>query len=947
MNNISNVLRTPWGTTGYLTFKRTYARPLENGLTEEFSDSIDRVVKACQKQLKCGFSQQEELELKEILTTLKGSVAGRFWWQLGTTTVSKLGLLSLQNCASTTVNSPRAFTWAMDALMLGSGVGFNIQREYVYELPKVRKAKIVRQETKDADFIVPDSREGWIKLLEQVLRSHFETGVGFSYSTILIRGKGTQIKGFGGIASGPEELCVGIAEINRIFNSRAGKKLRPIDCLDIMNVIGSIVVAGNVRRSAEIALGDADDLQYLASKRWDLGSIPNYRSMSNNSVVCNDINVLPEQFWDGYNGNGEPFGLINLGLSRSVGRLGETQYPDPDVKGFNPCVSGDTEILTDDGYKRIDSLIDKEVTIWNGTEWSNVTPKITGRNQDMVLISFSDGRTLNCTKYHKFHIAEGYTGKYKVVEAKDLKPGMKLIKHKFPIIEHGENYEYAYSQGFISAEGQDGYNFAWVYDPKIMCMSRLNGKPQKAYKNRRAFRFDHKPLPKSFVPFNWNLKSKLDWLAGLFDGDGTELKEGGLQLSSVDRNFLSNVQALLSTIGVQSKISLGNKECVRSMPDGRGEYKEYMCQNSYRICIGAVQMQDLKKLGLKCERMSFNKTPDRDASQFVMVTDISENGTEETVYCFNEPKNHTGIFNGILTGQCAEQSLAAYETCCLAEIFLPNIQSKDELFKVAKYLYRINKHSLALPCHIKETEDIVHKNMRMGIGVTGYLQATEDQRSWLSDTYLKLREFDVEYSKANGWPTSIKLTTVKPSGTLSLLAGVTPGVHPAYAQYYLRRIRIASNSPLANLCRKHGYYSEYQKNFDGSEDRNTVVVSFPCKVPEGTVVAKDLTAVKQLEFVKRLQTEWSDNAVSCTVYYKKEELPEIKKWLKENYNNSVKSVSFLLHSEHGFAQAPYEEITKEQFEEYSKLVTPIESGEVAENDLLDSFECVGGVCPVK
>jgi adenosylcobalamin-dependent ribonucleoside-triphosphate reductase len=448
----------------------------------------------------------------------------------------------------------------------------------------------------------------------------------------LIRGKGAVISGFGGLASGPEELCSGITEINRILNERANKKVRPIDALDIMNVIGSIVVAGNVRRSAEIALGDADDLQYLASKRWDLGSIPNYRAMSNNSVVCNDITKLPEQFWEGYMGNGEPFGLINLNLSRKIGRLGETQYPDPDVAAFNPC---------------------------------------------------------------------------------------------------------------------------------------------------------------------------------------------------------------------------------------------------------------------------------------------------------------------------AEQPLAPYETCCLAEIFLPNISDKKELKKVARYLYRICKHSLALPCHLPETESIVHNHMRMGIGITGYLQATEEQRSWLSETYLHLREYDKEYSKANGFPASIKLTTVKPSGTLSLLAGVTPGVHPAYSQYYIRRIRIASNSPLANLCRKHGYFSEYQKNFDGSEDRNTVVVSFPVSVPENTILARDLTAVQQLEYVKRLQTEWSDNAVSVTVYYRKEELPSIRKWLKENYNDGIKSISFLLHSEHGFAQAPYEEITKDQYEEYSKLVTPISSGETGEDDLLDTQECVGGFCPIK
>jgi len=631
------MVETPWGPLGYVTYKRTYARRLNennaNSKTEEFENTVDRIVKASDKQLKVGFSPEEEKRLKEILLGLKGSVAGRFMWQLGTKTIDRLGLMSLQNCAFTVVNEPvRPFTWAMDALMLGSGVGYNIQREYVYELPKLkRKVRIIRKDTNDADFIVPDSREGWVKLLRKTLESHFITGEGFTYSTICVRGKGTPIKGFGGVASGPEELCWGIREISKLLNSRAGKKARPIDCLDIMNIIGYIVVAGNVRRSAQIAIGDYDDIQYLEAKRWDLG-IPNWRAMSNNSVVCNDISLLPEQFWEGYNGNGEPYGLINLKLSREIGRTGDTNYPDPDVAGYNPC---------------------------------------------------------------------------------------------------------------------------------------------------------------------------------------------------------------------------------------------------------------------------------------------------------------------------AEQSLAPFETCCLAEIHLPNIESQEELIEVAIYLYRINKHSLALPCHAKETEDIVHKNMRMGIGITGYCMATEEQQSWLEETYKELRDFDVNYSKEKGFPPSIKLTTVKPSGTLSLLSGVTPGAHPGYSHYHIRRIRMASDSALVQVCKQNGYKVEFQRNFDGSDDTNTVVVEFPCKFPENTVVSKDMKALEQLELVKKLQTEWSDNSVSVTIYYRKEELDGIKEWLNSNYNNNLKTVSFLLHSEHGFDQAPLEEIDRQKYEDMVKSVKPITNCEVNEEDIKGSFECATGACPVK
>lgn len=637
-----NKYETPFSSVGYITYKRTYARRLNeadpNSPTEEFEDTVNRVVNASNSQLNVGFTADEQERLKKYLMELKGTVAGRFLWQLGTDTVGRLGGASLQNCAFKVVDSPvEPFTWAMDLLMLGSGVGYNIQKANVEKLPPVNvdfKCP-TRDDANDADFIVPDSREGWVALLGKTLKAaflaHSSGKQTFTYSTKLIRSKGAPIKGFGGTASGPEDLVWGINKIGGILEKRAGRKLRPVDCLDIMNIIGAVVVAGNVRRSAQIAIGDPDDVEYLLAKRWDLGNIPSWRAMSNNSVVCHDIGDLHEFFWDGYEGKGEPYGLINLKLSRKVGRLGETGYPDPDVQGYNPC---------------------------------------------------------------------------------------------------------------------------------------------------------------------------------------------------------------------------------------------------------------------------------------------------------------------------AEQSLADGETCCLAEIYLPNITSKEEMLDVAKLLYRVNKHSLALPFHLKITEEIVHKNMRMGIGVTGFLQATEEQKSWLKDVYKELREFDEEYSKEHGFPTSVKLTTVKPSGTLSLLPGVTPGCHPAYARYMIRRIRISANHPLVQTCRDHGYPVEFQQNFDGSEDHSTVVVSFPFRHPDHAVLAKDMTAIQQLETVKWLQENWSDNSVSCTVYYRKEELPEIRKYLKKNYKNNHKSLSFLLHNEHGFKQAPLEEITKEQYDELvakTRLITSIDSLDIG----LDDSECASGACPIR
>ena len=625
-----------WGELGYITFARTYSRDKKDGTKESFSDTVERELYGIDKQLKLKFSDED----KEFYTTMrhemKGSVAGRFMWQLGTKTVDQLGLPSLQNCAFVVIDEPiRPFTWAMDMLMLGSGVGYSIKREHVYKLPKVvrKKVKIERFDNKQADFIVPDTREGWVKLLGKVLKAHFYSGEGFTYSTQLIRSKGEPINGFGGVASGASILVQGMELISEILNNRRGQQIRPIDALDIMNIIGMIVVAGNVRRSAQIAIGDYDDLEYLKAKRWDLGQVPNWRNMSNNSVDCSDAKLLPKEFWDTYE-QGEPYGLVNIDLSRKIGRLGETEYSDPDVQGYNPC---------------------------------------------------------------------------------------------------------------------------------------------------------------------------------------------------------------------------------------------------------------------------------------------------------------------------AEQSLNNFETCCLAEIYLPNIESEGELHRVAEILYRINKHSLALKCHHTETQEIVNKNMRMGIGITGVMMSTPEQLSWLDGCYKYLRDYDKQYSKLLGFPESIKLTTVKPSGTLSLLAGVTSGVHPATAgQYYIRRIRIAAESPLIEVCKSHGYHVEFQENFDGTPDRSTYVVEFPCKYPEGTVSADNMTVFEQLEVVKFMQKNWSDNSVSVTAYYNQEDLPELKAYIEENFKDNFKTLSFLLkRGASGFKQLPFEDITKEQYEYLSSKVKPITSVKINEDDLEELGACGLGGCPIK
>jgi nitrogen regulatory protein PII-like uncharacterized protein len=181
---------------------------------------------------------------------------------------------------------------------------------------------------------------------------------------------------------------------------------------------------------------------------------------------------------------------------------------------------------------------------------------------------------------------------------------------------------------------------------------------------------------------------------------------------------------------------------------------------------------------------------------------------------------------------------------------------------------------------------------------------------------------------------------------MSLWGDCTPGIHPAYSRYYIRRVRFSSSDPLVKLLTEAGHPVEPVQKFDGTLDHNTVVVTFYMNTPEGTPTADEgFGTWQQLDALLMAQKHWADQAVSVTVYYRREEIEKIKTWLKENLNN-LKSISFLCHNDHGFKQAPLEAISKDQFEKGSEKVKGLNIDEIKSGEL-ESQECSGGVCPVK
>jgi len=463
------------------------------------------------------------------------------------------------------------------------------------------------------------------------------------------------------------------------------------------------------------------------------------------------------------------------------------------IKSSNLCVAPETKILTDKGYFEIKTLEDQNVNIWNGKEFSNVKIIKTGENQKLIKVNFSNGESIECTPYHRFVIQKNYNKKPLIVEAKDLKPDMKIFKYNLPIIDNlTEDIKYPYTNGFFSADGTfyDKKEEIKQCEYKIIknnlcghhqqfkniescCITEMNGKCIAKTKLKRGkidlygdkrllIPFIDKregsdileyekiitvsmPLDisdKYTVPINASIKNKLDWFAGLCDGDGcTSTFEGYtlIQISSIHLEFLKNVRLMLTTLGINPKISVLREESDKMMPDGNGGQKLYPCQKCYRLLLSSGHVNQLNELGFKTHRLDTTTVnPKREVTKYIKITNIEDNNRFDDTYCFNEPKLHQGIFNGILTMNCSEVILHTSKeeiaTCNLASISLPKFVNEDRTFnfellgKVTELAtYNLNNVIDVNYYPVKETENSNLKNRPLGLGVQG-----------LVDTYFKM-----------------------------------------------------------------------------------------------------------------------------------------------------------------------------------------------------------------
>ncbi len=811
-----------------------------------------------------------------------------------------------------------------------------------------------------------DSKQGWGNISrEMIITSMTGGGTGIDFSDV--RPRGAPIKGHRGECPGPVELMELIN--NNGFPIRAGGARRvalmfslDLDHPDIEEFLDAKLKKGKLEL-ANVSIRSKRTTDFIKAVKedqdWELKWNPKWGpkpdNFKRNKVKAKKLwNRIVKNSYD----SAEP-GFLNWELALKESNIHYIE----DLVSTNPCFSEDTLITTKTGLYQIKDLVGRAVEIWNGDTWQLVDNfRVTGENKKLLKIELQDGSYIKVTDNHSF-ILEDNTR----VKAKDLKVNQKL---KIELVESNGSTRSkgAYLKGFLLGDGTKTKDrpILYLYGPKFICEDRLINSAREIENKdistsciedlyfSEESKYKRKTL-KGLTPkkeelinwvsnykrglplevYTWDKQSKLDFIAGLFDADGSasDTKNGFLyQLSSVSKVFLTDVQTLLKTIKVSSKLSLMKKGEKKDFNDGYGEYKTKDC---WRLTISqkssillSSQVKFSRLVSFQNKEIKYSIKP-----KYGKIVSINEYGIADKVYCCTVEGNHElNIGVGIQIGQCGEIALSSHDCCCLGHLVLPRFIKKNEidwhqLANVCRSGVRFLDNVLTINHYpLPEMKSKSHSLRRIGMGVTGladtlailgYEYGSEEGNKFIDKLFKFISKAAYESSVMlavekgmfpeckpdlhiksdymKRMPKKIKslveehgvrncaLLTVAPTGTVSILSGnCSSGIEPMFAPAYERRFWDKEERKMELVF--HPLFKEFMDN-DKSVDHF-----------KGS---RDLTVKEHMEVQKIIQ-KYIDNAVSKTINipekYPVKEVNEL--WLE--YLPNLKGTTFYRENTRGY-----------------------------------------------
>lgn len=950
----------------------------ELGRRETWVETVDRAVSYLQKLSNFRLLPEVYERIRAGILQMRATPSMRLLAMAGE--AARRQNLAIYNCSALSVSSIDAFVEALIISMAGCGVGFSVESKFVDELPRVKK----QNESTPVTFVILDTTEGWADALRFGLNRWFNgLDVVFDYSQL--RPAGTPLKIKGGRSSGAGPFRSALTSIRAKILTRQNSFLRPIDAHDIMCLVGNAAVSGGVRHTAMISLFDYDDNEMLNSKRGNFSQENNQRWNANNSFVWPEHGMSQLEFSTAFldmvkSGNGEPGIFSRIAANNTIpGRRKKAEFL------TNPCFSKGTIVHTKDGHFPIESLVGKTVQVWDGIEWKSIDNfRVTAKNQPMVKITLQDGTELRTTYYHNFITEDNRT-----VTATNLIKGDKLLISNAPESHGNASVRAPYLKGFLIGDGTrlEDRPLLYLYSTKYICQDRLIESASELERlifntnsvkdigftdedNGRKVMVGLAPCKEELLPwgsaykhklpdniYEWNKMSKLEFLAGFMDADGTatDTSRGfGYQITSINKDLLLGVQLLLKSLGVNSRFAISKLAGEVDFGDGYGPYDS---KDLWRLTISqknsiilSSQIRFSRITNFSNKSVAYTLKP-----KFNSVADVEFDGLDEDVYCCTVEDTHRFALScGIITGQCGEIFLRDMELCNLSIAIAradDTFESLKDKVELATIIGTIQSMATNFPGLRSTWRENCEEERLLGVDINGQMDSRVSQ---YSDVKVRLREHAVitnlEYSKFLGVNQSVAVTCVKPSGNSSQLFNCSSGIHTRWSPYYIRNMRISAHSPIYKVFKDFNVPMS-PENGQTEKNATTFVIHFPVKSPNGAITRKDKNVIEQCEFWLSNKTNWTEHNPSVTITYKPDEVIDLMKWVWE-HQSVLGGMSFLPADDASYENMPYIEISRAEYERLSGEFPVIDFSKIYRyegEDLTTAAQengCVNGLCEI-
>ncbi len=965
------------------------------GRRETWIETVDRAVDYLRELSQARLPVETYERVRRSMLEMRAMTSMRLLAMAGP--AARRNNIAIYNCSYMPVDSLDSFVEAMIISMSGCGVGFSVENKYVEQFPRIRR-QTTGALARTAG--VEDSAEGWADALRLGLQTWFDGGdVKFDLSQL--RPAGAALRTKGGRASGPEPFRAMLDFARARILARQGSFLRTIDAHDIMCAVGNAAVSGGVRRTAMISLFDFDDEDMRRAKAGDFERDNSQRWNANNSAVWPEQGLTqPEimrvmlEMIEG--GRGEP-GIFNRqsALTYRPERRQAVEF------GTNPCVTGETWVLTDQGPRQVTELLGQPFTaIVDGQAYHSPQGFWETGVKPVLNLKTREGYTLRLTANHKV-LAVPYlsrkTEKFEWVEAGNLRPGdqIKLHNHREFAWEGEGTFDEGWLLGSLVGDGTFDHKTAklvyWGEQRGIMAeqarrsihgslkaRADLQGYDQVEHDRVIVQSAGLRDLAadygiyrghKTITPFVEQGSSAFygGFLQGLFDADGTvigtQIKGVSVRLAQSDLGLLHAAQRMLLRLGVASTIYEERRPAgPRQLPDGHGGYAEYETRADHELVIAndnLAQFADLigfsdpdKRARLTAKLANYKRQMNRE--RFVATVESIVAEAEEVVYDCSVTEVNAFDANGLYVHNCGEILLRPYEFCNLSIAIAradDTYASLKDKVEVAAIIGTIQSMATHFPGLREQWKNNCEEERLLGVDINGQMDSPVAQDPAVQ---ARLKQVALEVNRATaatlGINASAAVTCVKPSGNSSQLFDCSPGIHTRWAPYYVRNVRVSAHTPIFKVLRDVGVPMD-PENGQTPEDATTWVIHFPVKAPEGAWTRKDRSALAQCEYWLQNKTQWTEHNPSVTITYAPDEVLDITKWVWE-HREMIGGMTFLPTFDAQYDQMPYMEIERAEYERLAADFPQIDFAKLyyyEEEDLTTAAQelaCLAGACDV-